>query len=252
MTTATTAPTDPAVDVTDYDLVRGYIDDRSFEKNPIYLVPSLRSLRRTYAQDDPDGPWADIPRIRSRVGARGALPAQVVFWKPWTRSGKLVVQVLRDIQRDTPDEMRDIVCWRNSTKPFTGVTAADLGLSALSVGTFAAFMAVWWILISSLTDTSDAPSPAEQCVADGGTFADLGGGGMFRTVRGSANIGQGRRPGIHDRLRRGPPSLSNTQRRALQAIPNPATGDRPRLTAADGVRKGFVAAQHYLGKKAGI
>ena len=175
----TAATTDLAVDVTDYELVRGYIDDHSFYKNPIYLVPSLRSLRRTYAQDDPGGLFADIPHIKSMIGKRGALPAQIAFWKPWTRSGKLVAQVLRDIQRDTPNEMKYIVCWRNPTKPFTGATAVDLGLSALCIGTFVAFIAVFQIFMSSLTDTSDAPSPAERCVADGGTFADLGGGGIF-------------------------------------------------------------------------
>ena len=75
--------------------------------------------------------------------------------------------------------MERIVCWRDSAKPFTGVTAVDLGLSALCIGTFVASMAVFQIFMSALTDTSDAPSPAERCVADGGTFTDIGGGGIF-------------------------------------------------------------------------
>ena len=96
-------------------------------------MPSLRSLRRTY-KDDHDDLFANIPRLKSTIGARGALPAQIMFWKPWTPSGKLVAQVLRDIQRDTPNEMQYIVCWRYNWGLYTMVPKVGLAFFGDGLG----------------------------------------------------------------------------------------------------------------------
>ena len=182
--------------VSDYDLVRSYVDDLSFCRNPIYLVPSIRSLRRSHrskirrdrilreawsAAGESDGgapqdPWAGLPRIRSMIGGRGVLPEQIVFWKPWTRSGRLVVQVLRDIQRDSPEEMISLDHWRSdSTRPFTGVTVADAAWSLAWVALIVSFLAMYALFVFAV-GASDGPTHAERCVAAGGIYTDLGGG----------------------------------------------------------------------------
>ena len=197
-TDMTALPGTAAETMSDYDLVRWYIDGLDFYKNPIYLVPSVASLRRSHRRettredilslrlsrtgesDDETGDvqdvWADIPRLRSRIGMRGALPEQIALWKPWTRSGKLVTQVLRDIQRDTPEEMTYLDHWRlDSTRPFTGVTVGDAARSAACVAVFVSLMAVYALLIFGVAGSAGAGS-AERCVAAGGVYADLGGG----------------------------------------------------------------------------
>ena len=179
----------PATDietVNDYDLVRAYIDNRSFHRNPIYLVPSIRSLRRSHRRETrredilrkalPQDPRTDIPRIRSMIGTRGALPEQVAFWKPWTRSGSLVVHVLRDIQRDNPQEMIYLDHWRSdSTQPFTAVTVADAAWSLSWVALAAAFLTLYALFVFSV-GAPDGPTPAERCVTAGDVYTDLGGG----------------------------------------------------------------------------
>ena len=183
-----------ALPATDYNLVRSYIDDFSFCRNPIYLVPSIGSLRRSHRREtrrekilrealppagdtgDVRDPWADIPHIRSMIGALGVLPEQIVFWKPWTRSGRLVVEVLRDIQRNCPEEMLYLDHWRSdSTRPFTGVTVADAAWSLAWVALAAACLALYALFVFSVR-APDGPTPAERCVTAGGVYTDVGGG----------------------------------------------------------------------------
>ena len=131
----------------DYQLVHRYISRHTFKKNPIFLV-SLRQLRK---EEEMFGePIKPRYGIRSTIGGKGSVPEQTIFWKPWTRSGKLAIQVLRDIQRDSPEEMTYIDHWSGDHKQFKGVTLKDAGRALGSWGLLIGFMTAYGLMLFSM------------------------------------------------------------------------------------------------------
>ena len=76
----------------DYEVVKTYLTMRSFYVNPRYAFPTMQEMRRCVGNAS-----------STIVINRGLVPAEWGFWVRWSPTGVLVDQVMKDLERESPE-----------------------------------------------------------------------------------------------------------------------------------------------------